>query len=287
MNNENVYEIDTIDSLVNHMLLKSKDSIVYKKIATYVEQNYVEMIFMTADELATELSISQGSVSKFCIAIGFKGYSEFMKNLQKIVGKEITAPDRLSFSKKHHNTLDFIEKEMDNFKSIDGIIESKEYQELVDKLAKSKKVILLSARISATLLPYLKYGLGKVRNNIEIVTPQTNEWNYLSVDENVDDAFVLLFSMPRYPRALLAKAEELSEKGYEIGVITDSRFSPFCNYGKINIFVPRTVAPVFDIYSTPILFFNILIGAVSRKIDNVNDRIDKIEMLDKENKIYL
>ncbi|MFQ9087447.1 MAG: MurR/RpiR family transcriptional regulator [Roseburia sp.] len=97
-----VTEIKDMEGLVNRMLVVSADSTVYKKIAAYIEQYYMQIIFMTAGELALQLSVSQGSVSKFCIALGYRGYADFLRNLQKFVGKEITAPERYHYIFREH-----------------------------------------------------------------------------------------------------------------------------------------------------------------------------------------
>ena len=47
-----VTEIKDMEGLVNSMLVVSADSTVYKKIAAYIEQYYMQIIFMTAGELA-------------------------------------------------------------------------------------------------------------------------------------------------------------------------------------------------------------------------------------------
>ena len=86
-----VTEIKDMEGLVNRMLVVSADSTVYKKIAAYIEQYYMQIIFMTAGELALQLSVSQGSVSKFCIALGYRGYADFLRTRkgQKILFLEL------------------------------------------------------------------------------------------------------------------------------------------------------------------------------------------------------
>lgn len=280
-------EVITMEQLMNRMLVVSETSSVYKKIATYVEQNRMQIIFMTADELASKLAVSQGSVSKFCIALGYKGFADFIRSLQKIVGKEITAPERYQFTASSmHHTDDVIENEIENMRQLKEITDSQSYTEIVNAIATKREIILLSARMSATLLPYLKYMLDKLRDGVRLVTPDSNDWNYLHINKNQNDVFILAVSMPRYPSVLVNKIKELHEKGFVIGNITDSRFSPVCKYSEMNIFIPRTVASIFDLYSTPMAFMNVLATGVSQKIENVQERLDEIEKQDVADKIY-
>ena len=282
-----VTEIKDMEGLVNRMLVVSADSTVYKKIAAYIEQYYMQIIFMTAGELALQLSVSQGSVSKFCIALGYRGYADFLRNLQKFVGKEITAPERYHYtSVSTHHTDDVIEREIENLRSLKEITAGADYHKLVDTIVNAEEIVLLSARMSATLLPYMRYTLDKLRDNVRLVTPDGNDWDYFQVKYKKERVRVIAMGLPRYPRVLVEKVKELRKDGYKIDVITDSRFSPLCKYADTKVFIPTTVASVFDLYSTPMAFINLLITDVSKQLPEMEERLAKIEQIDNQQKIY-
>lgn len=282
-----VTEIKDMEGLVNRMLVVSADSTVYKKIAAYIEQYYMQIIFMTAGELALQLSVSQGSVSKFCIALGYRGYADFLRNLQKFVGKEITAPERYHYtSVSTHHTDDVIEREIENLRTLKEITAGADYHKLVDTIVNVEEIVLLSARMSATLLPYMRYTLDKLRDNVRLVTPDGNDWDYFQVKYKKERVRVIAMGLPRYPRVLVEKVKELRKDGYKIDVITDSRFSPLCKYADTKVFIPTTVASVFDLYSTPMAFINLLITDVSKQLPEMEKRLAKIEQIDNQQKIY-
>ena len=282
-----VTEIKDMEGLVNRMLVVSADSAVYKKIAAYIEQYYMQIIFMTAGELALQLSVSQGSVSKFCIALGYRGYADFLRNLQKFVGKEITAPERYHYtSVSTHHTDDVIEREIENLRTLKEITAGADYHKLVDTIVNAEEIVLLSARMSATLLPYMRYTLDKLRDNVRLVTPDGNDWDYFQVKYKKERVRVIAMGLPRYPRVLVEKVKELRKDGYKIDVITDSRFSPLCKYSDTKVFIPTTVASVFDLYSTPMAFINLLITDVSKQLPEMEERLAKIEQIDNQQKIY-
>lgn len=282
-----VTEIKDMEGLVNRMLVVSADSTVYKKIAAYIEQYYMQIIFMTAGGLALQLSVSQGSVSKFCIALGYRGYADFLRNLQKFVGKEITAPERYHYtSVSTHHTDDVIEREIENLRTLKEITAGADYHKLVDTIVNAEEIVLLSARMSATLLPYMRYTLDKLRDNVRLVTPDGNDWDYFQVKYKKERVRVIAMGLPRYPRVLVEKVKELRKDGYKIDVITDSRFSPLCKYADTKVFIPTTVASVFDLYSTPMAFINLLITDVSKQLPEMEKRLAKIEQIDNQQKIY-
>lgn len=247
----------------------------------------MQIIFMTAGELALQLSVSQGSVSKFCIALGYRGYADFLRNLQKFVGKEITAPERYHYtSVSTHHTDDVIEREIENLRTLKEITAGADYHKLVDTIVNAEEIVLLSARMSATLLPYMRYTLDKLRDNVRLVTPDGNDWDYFQVKYKKERVRVIAMGLPRYPRVLVEKVKELRKDGYKIDVITDSRFSPLCKYADTKVFIPTTVASVFDLYSTPMAFINLLITDVSKQLPEMEERLAKIEQIDNQQKIY-
>ena len=279
--NEKDMEITTMEDLVQRMLEVSADSAVYQKIAFYVENHHMELIFMTAGELAGKLSVSQASVSKFFIALGYKGYADFLRSLQKMVGKEITAPQRYFYtSNSSHHTDDVVEKEVENLRLLKELVQEESYARVTEMLACKKNIVLLSARMSATLLPHMKYTLDKLRDGVEIVTPGRENWDYLQFNKKKEDTLIFVIAFPRYPQILVNKAKELKEAGFALAVITDSRFSPLCRYSSEQLLVPTTVSSIFDLYSTPMALINLLVTDVSRKIPGVQERLDKIEKLD-------
>ncbi len=260
----------------------------YEKIARYLEGNHMKVLFMTAAAMAAEVGVSQGSVSRFCAALGYKGFNDFLQALQKMVGKEITAPQRLEYfagDKNSEHVRSILQMEQENINSLPRVLAQPAYQELVDKIAKAQRVVLLSARMSATLLPYVAYVLGKIRGDVVQLTPGQLSWDILPLAE-AKNTLVLAVAFPRYPRALVEKLEELKAAGFDIAAVTDSAMSPLASFGKPCLVVPITVSSIFDIYSTPLLFFNLLLRDVAKNTKGLAKRLARLEELETAARCY-
>lgn len=276
-----------MDALISHMLAVSSDSPVYRKIASFIEKNYMQVIFMTAEKLASELGVSQGSVSKFCIALGYHGYADFVRTLQRLVGRELTAPSRYLYTAEStHHTDDVIEKEIENLRSLKEITQSEDYHTLVDDMAGAEHLILLSARMSATLLDYLKYVLDKLRGGVEMITPGSSAFDLAAWHEDPAKTLIVAIGLPRYPKVLVDKMRELHGAGFHIDAITDSRFSPLCAVSDHFVLIPTTSASIFDIYSTPMMFLNLLASDLSQKMPGVEERLQRIEQYEEDSGVY-
>ena len=279
-------EFSSIDELMAMLLKVSKESATYQKIALYIEKNYLRVIFMTASELAEQMKVSQGSVSRFFMAMGYQGYNGFLRNLQQIVTKQLTAPQRLQYSKEKHDPMgSAIEAEIANLEAVVPLLKEAGSQRIMEAIASSKPLVLLSARMSATLLPYMSYILQKLRNDVEVVTPDRQEWGTLSL-RNPEDVNILAVAYPRYANELLKQCQRLHDKGFNLLVITDSRLSPFASMASAAAFTPITTASLFDIYSTPMAYINLLLREAAKNIKGLDDRIEAIEELEKKDNVY-
>lgn len=280
--------IDEMEALKMKLSRIAKESPTYEKLAYYIEKNYMRIVFMTASEVASEMHISQGSVSRFCIALGYHGYNDFLRGLQQYVSTGITAPQRLQYTLQDDvgdKNANIVNNEMKNIGEIGNIVTTPQYARLVKAVAGAPEVILLSARMSATLLPYVGYILNKIRGGVWEVTPQIPLWDTLSLrDKEKTLVFCVIF--PRYPKVLLAKLDELHRAGFRIAAITDSLISPVPDFADLVLQIPITVSSIFDIYSTPMLFLNLLMRDVAREIEGLDVRLGRIEKMETDLDIY-
>lgn len=275
-------ELKSIGELIQKMACLASESPIYEKLAHYIERNYLRIIFMTAEETAVNSGVSQGSVSRFCITLGYKGYNDFLRNLQKVVSEEITAPQRYIYTTSTNGQAnDIIEKEARNISALNEILKGDSYEQLLKTIIESEKLVLLSARMSATLLPYMKYIIDKMRDNVEVIIPESTEWDRFFLKDPMKTAIIVV-GFPRYSKVLLNKLKEVKELGFPIHLITDSRLSSFVPFATNSIFVPITVSSIFDLYSTPMAFINLMLRDAAKNIPNLDKRLAIIESYDKD-----
>ena len=139
--------------------------------------------------------------------------------------------------------------------------------------------------MSATTLPYVYYILQKMRENVRMITPQETEWDTLELLDN-NEVNIIAVGFPRYPNVLINKCDRLKKAGFNISTLTDSRLSPMVEVSNSCIFISVTTASLFDIYSTPIAFFNLLLRDAAQHMPDLAKRMDSIENLERNNKVY-
>lgn len=62
-----------------------------KKIASYILTNYDKAAFMTASRLGKTVEVSESTVVRFAVELGYAGYPEMQKTLQELVRNKLTS----------------------------------------------------------------------------------------------------------------------------------------------------------------------------------------------------
>ncbi|WP_281164582.1 MurR/RpiR family transcriptional regulator [Liquorilactobacillus sicerae] len=284
-----VKEIRDKKDLDDRLLAVDQTSEVNQKIARYIEKKYNLIVFMTADNLSNKIGVSQGSVSRFCTKMGYNGYNDFLRYLQKIISSEMTIKKRhliINNEDENDKNLNILNQEINNLKELQEITQTAEYKNVVEILAKSDKIFLMSNRMSETLLPYMYYIFSRLRPNVYKLDYGTPAWENVDLEDPKKSLIFTTF-FPRYSSSLLKKMQDLNNKGFKIISITDSRLSPIVKYSKVALISPITISSVFDVYSTPLLLINLLMRDISSKIPNIDQRLNRIEEMNKNEHSFL
>ena len=72
-----------------------------RSIAAYITAHYDKAAYMTASRLGSEVGVSESTVVRFVMELGFEGYPEFRRALLELVRSKLTAVQRIEVT----NTL--------------------------------------------------------------------------------------------------------------------------------------------------------------------------------------
>ena len=62
-----------------------------KRIANYILESYDKAAFMTASRLGKMVEVSESTVVRFAVELGFDGYPSMQKTLQELVRNKLTS----------------------------------------------------------------------------------------------------------------------------------------------------------------------------------------------------
>ncbi len=73
----------------------SKMSKGQKLLATYITDNYDKAVFLTAAKMGEIVGVSESTVVRFAMSLGYKGYPEFQDALEELVRNKLNSVQRM------------------------------------------------------------------------------------------------------------------------------------------------------------------------------------------------
>ena len=133
---------DLLVQIENKMSTFSKSQ---KLIATYIINSYEKAAYMTALKLGNAVNVSESTVVRFAIEMGFEGYPELQKSLQSLIKNRLTAVQRINITNDRigddgvlKNTLT---QDMDRIRRTLEEIDPKAFDRAIEKICSAEEYI--------------------------------------------------------------------------------------------------------------------------------------------------
>jgi DNA-binding MurR/RpiR family transcriptional regulator len=260
------------------------------RIADHIIRNHNRAAFLTAGRLASEIGVSESTVIRFAVSLGFVGYPEFQTYLQKIIMEELTSTDRLRMSLDTESKDGLFERtflrEADNLAGVWRGLPRDEFNGLVDLISRSRKVYVTSLRASACLAQYLAFQLSRIRENVVEITRGGKEaWDMLQ-DGTAED-LLLAISFPRYPRETVELVDFAVQLGIRVASITDRMSSPIAKPSCLTLLVPFELVTFVDLYAAPLALMATLVSEVAlRDSKRTFAQLERFEAFVKQSDVF-
>ncbi len=279
--------IATLDELQMRVAQQGALSDAFRQIAHYIANHLRNVSLMSAVELAEACEVSQSTVSRFCMGLGFAGFADFVRALQDLVREEWKAPDRTRYLHRATTAVEdpLLAEEMANLSQLPALYDSPEGRAMIPFVLRPQRLILAGARASATLIPYAAYFLSKIRDGVECAMPETPGWTALASHVQPNTA-VLAFIFPRYASVLLDWLHDVAQWATPIAAITDRPQSPVESLAHPVAVVPVARASLFDSYAAVMVFMNYLIREAAAASPNIETRLHALEDYETRRGVY-
>ena len=79
-----------------------------RRIAKYINESYDKAAFMTANRLGKTVGVSESTVVRFAVDLGFDGYPSMQKAMQEMVLNRLTSVQRIEVASDRYSDQDVI-----------------------------------------------------------------------------------------------------------------------------------------------------------------------------------
>ena len=262
-----------------------------RAIAAYIMESYDKAAFLTASKLGTIVGVSESTVVRFAMELGYDGYPSMQKALQEMVVNRLTSVQRMGVASDRIGNQDVltavIQSDIDKLRQTAETINKDHFNAAVEAVLKARRVFILGVRSTAPLASFLGYYLSQMLDTVHTVTTSGTSAVFeqvISVDER--DA-VIAFSFPRYSTSTAQGALYCRSKGAAVIGITDSALSPLGRSSDHVLLAKSDMISLVDSLTAPLSIANALIVAIAaRRERKLEKKFSELERLWEKYNVY-
>jgi len=279
---------DILTAIHNRMDSFSKGQ---KRIASYITESYDKAAFMTANKLGKMVSVSESTVVRFAVELGFDGYPSMQKALQEMVRNKLTSVQRIEVANGRFGSQDLVSMvlraDMESIRKTDETLERHVLDQAVDAILAARNIYIVGVRSSAAIATFMSFYFRNIFDNVHLVDPTaTSEMLEQMLHVSREDV-VIGISLPRYSSRTVKVLEFAHDNGAQVVVITDSKDAPAAKRADYTLVAKSEMVSVVDSLVAPMSLVNALIVAIGRRKEQEFSRVfQNLEQIWEEYEVY-
>ena len=262
-----------------------------RMIARYIMESYDKAAFMTANRLGKTVGVSESTVVRFAVDLGFEGYPSMQKAMQEMVLNRLTSVQRIEVTNDRIGDQDVVsmvlQSDIEKLRQTSETVDRDAFRASVNAVLGAKRIFIIGVRSAAPLANFLGYYLNYMFNNVHIVTASgAGEMFERIVGIDEKDA-VIAFSFPRYCATTVQAAEYCRSAGATVVAITDSEGSPLGRTADHVVCAKSDMVSLVDSLVAPLSIVNAFIVAIASKREKELHRtFEALEQIWQQHQVY-
>ncbi|MFF2020699.1 MurR/RpiR family transcriptional regulator [Streptomyces sp. NPDC058171] len=245
-----------------------------RRIAHCMVRRADEVPFLSSVELAERAGVSQPSVTRFAVALGFDGYPALRRHLREVTPANGPAEhvERTAYQQA-------VDAEIANLRHLAGLLaDPAPVRDAGALLAASRPLPVLGLRAASAQARGFAYFAAKVHPDVRLL----DEGGSLLADR-IDRAAragataLLCFALPRHPRETVEALEYARHAGLRVVTVADSAFAPVAAASDLLLPAPVGTGLAFDTACAPMLLGRVLLEAMCDALPDAQARLEDFD----------
>ncbi len=235
-------------------------------VAEYLLNHYQTAAFLTAAALGRAVGVSESTVVRSAVTLGYSGYPELQRVLQEALKSRLTTVDRMLGSASLDDNGDLVssimQTDLENIRLTVEELPRAAFDEAVRRLAAAGRVFIIGMRSAYAPAYFLGFNLSWLGKDVRVIASGPGDmWERL-VGVRPGDVVVGI-TFPRYVRETVEAVAYARNRGAFTIAITDSVLSPLSEHGDLTLPARSNIASFVDSYTAALSLINALLTAVS------------------------
>ena len=262
-----------------------------KLLAGYIREHYDKAVYLTASKLGAIVGVSESTVVRFALELGYEGYPSMQRALEELVKNKLTAIQRMEVSQGRVDPdrilSSVLQMGMENIKLTLEQVNEEAFRKATQAILRARKVYILGVRSCSVLANFLSFYLNLIFENVhQVMTSSASETFEQMLQVSSQDV-VICISFPRYSKRTVRTAEFAKSRGATVVSITDSDMSPLVSVSDYVLMAQSDMVSFVDSLVAPLSLINALILALSSaRRDEIAKSLETLEQIWKEYDVY-
>lgn len=262
-----------------------------KRIVAYLEEHYDKAAFLTAAKLGNAAGVSESTVVRFAVSLGYEGYPQFQQALEEYVRHKLNSIQRIEMTSdimQERGVLDSILlADAEKIRTTLETIDRKAFDQAVDTLLEAKTIYVVGIRSCAPLASFLGFYLNLIFKDVRILLTSNSSELFEQMIHIGEGDVIIGISFPRYSVRTLKALEFANNRNARVITLTDSKNSPMNLYSSCNLLARSDMASIVDSLVAPLSVINALIVSLCmKKQKNVIQTLENLEEIWDEYQVY-
>ena len=180
----------------------SKFSKGQKKLADFIREDYDKAAFLTAAKMGEEVGVSESTVVRFAMALGYEGYPGFQKALEELVRTKLNSIQRMEVTygriSQGEILTSVLHSDIEKIKLTMEAIDHESFELAVDTILHAKKIYVIGIRSCAPLASFLGFYLNLICEDVTAVNTNSSSEIFEQLIRIGEDDVIIGISFPRY-----------------------------------------------------------------------------------------
>ena len=260
-------------------------------IATYILEHYEKAAYLTASRMGKLVGVSESTVVRFAIELGYEGYPDFQHSLQEIIRNRLTSFQRIEVTNSligDGNVLDkVLLSDAEKLRRTMEEVDHSSFEEAVDRIVAANTIYIIGVRSSSALEGFLNYNFRMIFDHVKFVQTTSGSEMFEQIMRIREGDVMIAISFPRYSKRIINAVEYARSKNADVVALTDSKLSPIAAYANQLLIAQSDMASFVDSLVAPLSIINAMVVAVARKKqDELTERLRVLEEVWEQYDVY-
>ncbi|MEV8099790.1 MurR/RpiR family transcriptional regulator [Kitasatospora sp. NPDC085879] len=250
-----------------------------RRIAHSLVRHATEAPFLSSVEVAELAGVSQPSVTRFAVALGYDGYPALRKQLRELGAGEAAPAAETPADAVRNEHQQAVLAEIEHLRHLADLLADPEpIVRAARLLAASRPLPVIGLRAASAQAHGFAYFASKVHPDVRLL----DEGGSMLADRieqaaSAGATALACFALPRYPRELMDALLTARECGLTVVTVADSAFAPVAKLSDLMLPAAVGTGLVFDTACAPMMLGRVLLQTMCDEIPGAEARLEAIE----------